>query len=77
MMTVEATIMLTLFFCFYMAFMSLINMVKVQSLLQYSVDQTAKEISAYSYVLTKSGVTAQVKRRVQQQRSLKVIRMEF
>ncbi len=62
MMTVEATIMLTLFFCFYMAFMSLINMVKVQSLLQYSVDQTAKEISAYSYVLTKSGVTAQVKK---------------
>ncbi len=54
--TLEATIFLTMFIFFYLLLISLIQMSKAQVILQYAADQAAREISAYSYVLTKSGI---------------------
>lgn len=54
--TLEATIFLTMFIFFYLLLISLIQMSKAQVILQYAADQTAREISAYSYVLTKAGI---------------------
>lgn len=56
--TMEAAIFLTLFILFYVAMMDLIQIAKAQVILQYSINEVAKEISAYSYVLTKAGITA-------------------
>lgn len=55
-LTVEATIFLTLFIVFFISLMNLVNVVRTQTLLQYAVTQTAKELSQYSYLLTKTGV---------------------
>lgn len=55
--TMEAAIFLTLFILFYMAMMDLIQIAKAQVLLQYSINEVAKEVSVYSYVLTKTGIT--------------------
>ncbi len=54
--TMEAAIFLTLFILFYVALMDLIQIAKAQVILQHSINQTAKEVSAYSYVLTKAGI---------------------
>lgn len=55
--TLEAAVFLTLFILFYVAMMDLIQIAKAQVILQYSINEAAKEISAYSYVLTKAGIT--------------------
>lgn len=54
--TLEATVFLTLFILFYMVLMSLIQMAKAQIILQYSINEVAKEVSVYSYPLTKTGI---------------------
>ena len=54
--TLEATIFLTLFILFYMVLMSLVQIAKTQIILQYSINEVAKEVSAYSYLLTKTGI---------------------
>lgn len=54
--TIEAVIFLTLFILFYMALMDLVQIAKAQIVLQYSINEVAKEISSYSYVLTKTGI---------------------
>lgn len=55
--TLEAIIFLSLFISFYMMFISLVQVAKTQIVLQYTINEVAKEISAYSYVLTKAGIT--------------------
>lgn len=54
--TVEAIVFLTLFISFYMMLMSLIQIAKAQIILQYSINEVAKEVSVYSYLLTKTGI---------------------
>lgn len=54
--TLEAALFLTLFMLFYIALMDLIQIAKAQVILQHSINQVAKEVSAYSYVLTKAGI---------------------
>lgn len=53
--TAEATVFLTIFIMFYLFFIYLVQMSRAQMILQYSLNEAAKEISAYSYVLTKTG----------------------
>ena len=55
--TLEAAIFLTLFILFYVAMMDLIQIAKAQVVLQYSINEAAKNVSVYSYVLTKAGLT--------------------
>lgn len=57
--TLEATIFLTMFILFYVVMMDLIQIVRAQAVLQSAVNGAAKEISVYSYVLTKGGITDQ------------------
>lgn len=57
-LTVETALFLTLFIVFFVSMMNLVNVIRAQSVLQYAVDQTAKEISQYSYIFTKTGVVA-------------------
>lgn len=54
--TLEAALFLTLFMLFYIGLMDLIQIAKAQVILQHSINQVAKEVSAYSYVLTKAGI---------------------
>lgn len=54
--TLEASIFLVLFIVFYMAMMGLIRIARAQVILQYAANETAREISQYSYVLTKTGI---------------------
>lgn len=54
--TLEAIIFLTLFILFYMIFMNLVQIAKAQVILQYTINEVAKEVSAYSYLLTKTGI---------------------
>lgn len=54
--TVEAALFIPLFFFTFMCIFSLISCVRAQVLIQYSVDQAAKEVAEYSYILEKTGV---------------------
>lgn len=54
--TLEATIFLTLFILFYMVLMDLVQIARAQIILQYSVNEVAKEVSTYGYLLTKTGI---------------------
>lgn len=54
--TLEASIFLVIFSVFYLAMMDLIQIARAQVILQYAANETAREISQYSYVLTKAGI---------------------
>ena len=54
--TLEASVFLSLFIMFYVALMSLVQIAKAQVVLQYSINEVAKEVSACSYILTKTGI---------------------
>ncbi|MCM1161038.1 MAG: pilus assembly protein [Roseburia sp.] len=58
--TIEATLVLTIFIMAYMCMMSLVQMVRAQTILQYVVDQAALDISRNTYLLTKTGITGQL-----------------
>lgn len=55
--TLEAAVFLSMFILFSVVMMDLIQIARAQMILQYAINSAAKEISIYSYVLTKSGVT--------------------
>lgn len=57
--TLEAAIFLTLFILFYVVMIDIIQIARAQAVLQYAANSAAKEISVYSYVLTKGGITDQ------------------
>ena len=54
--TVEAALFIPMFLFAFMCIFSLISCVRAQVLIQYSVDQAAKEVAEYSYILEKTGV---------------------
>lgn len=54
--TVEAAVFLVIFILFYLAMMDLIQIARAQVVLQYAANETARQISQYSYVLTKTGI---------------------
>ncbi len=59
-LTVEALLFLIPFMC---AFLTLVNMarfVQTEMLIHHAITQTAKEISTYSYVLTKSTIASEI-----------------
>ena len=58
--TVEAALILTMFIMAYMCMMSLVQIVRAQTIMQYVVDQAALDISRSTYLLTKAGVTDQI-----------------
>lgn len=54
--TLEATIFLTMFLLAYLAFMDLVQVGRTQMILQYTLDETVKELAQSTYILTKAGV---------------------
>lgn len=58
--TLEASLVLTIFIMGFMCMMSLVQIVRAQTILQYSVDQAALSISRNSYILTKTGVVDEI-----------------
>lgn len=55
----EAAIFLSMFLMAYLAFMDLVQVGKAQMILQYTLNETAKELSQSSYLLTKTGIVGQ------------------
>lgn len=55
-LTLEATIFLTLFLLFFLSLMDIVQIGRTQMILQYTVNQTAKEIAQSTYILTKTGI---------------------
>lgn len=54
--TLEASIFLVIFIVFYLIMMDFVQIARAQVILQYAANETAREISQYSYVLTKTGI---------------------
>lgn len=54
--TLEASIFLVIFIVFYLIMMDFIQIARAQVILQYAANEAAREISQYSYVLTKTGI---------------------
>lgn len=54
--TLEASIFLVIFILFYLFMMDMIQIARAQVILQYAANEAAREISQYSYVLTKTGI---------------------
>ncbi len=54
--TLEASIFLVIFIVFYLIMMDFIQIARAQVVLQYAANEAAREISQYSYVLTKTGI---------------------
>lgn len=57
--TLEAAIFLSLFMMGYLAFLSLVQVGRAQMIMQYTLNETAKELSQSSYILTKTGIVGQ------------------
>ncbi len=51
---------------FFLVLLNLSKMVQAQVFLQYAANETAKEISQYSYVLTKAGIVSQSNKTAQE-----------
>lgn len=60
-LTVEAAIVLVIFIFGYVSIVSITNFVRAQMIIQYSLNQTAKEISAYCYLPAKLGLLKDAK----------------
>lgn len=58
--TLEASLILTMFIMGFMCMMSLVQIVRAQTILQYAVDQAALDLSRNSYLLTKSGIASEI-----------------
>lgn len=58
--TLEASLILTMFIMGFMCMMSLVQIVRTQTILQYAVDQAALDLSRNSYILTKSGIASEI-----------------
>lgn len=58
--TLEASIVLVMFMMGFMCMISLVKIVHAQTILQYVVDEAALSISRNSYILTKTGVAAEI-----------------
>lgn len=54
--TVEATLFLPLFFLAFISIYNLVSFTRAQLIVQYAVDQAAKEVAQYSYILEKTGI---------------------
>lgn len=54
--TLEASIFLSMFLMFYVALMDLVQIGRAQMIMQYTLNETAKEISQCTYILTKAGI---------------------
>lgn len=52
----EASIFLSMFLMFYVALMDLVQIGRAQMIMQYTLNETAKEISQCTYILTKAGI---------------------
>ena len=57
--TLEAAIFLSMFLIAYLAFMDLVQVARAQMILQYTLDETTKELAQNSYILTKTGIVGQ------------------
>lgn len=57
--TLEAAIFLSMFLMAYIVFMDLVQIGRAQMIMQYTLDETAKELSQSSYILTKTGIVGQ------------------
>lgn len=55
MISVEFTIIMVMFMVFIMLMMQIIDVIRTQVIIQSAITETAKEISSYSYVLSKAG----------------------
>jgi len=55
-LTVEAAIVIVLFIFGYLSIISITSLIRAQMIIQYSLTQTAKEISAYCYIVSKTGL---------------------
>lgn len=55
-LTVEAALVLTIFLIGYAMIISAANMIRAQMIIQHGISQAAKEISAYCYLLSKTGI---------------------
>lgn len=55
-LTIEALLVLGIFLFGYAAIISITNFIRVQMIIQYSLGQAAKEISAYCYLVSKTGL---------------------
>lgn len=54
--TVEATLFLPIFFFAFLSIYNLVYFARAQLIVQYAVDQAAKEVAQYSYILEKTGI---------------------
>lgn len=59
-LTVEAILFLIPFMCAFLTLINAARFVQSEMLLHHAVTQTAKQISAYSYVLTKTDITSKM-----------------
>ncbi len=56
--TIEASLALPIFICGYLLIISLISIIRIESTVQYAVNQSAKEISQYCYVADRLASTS-------------------
>lgn len=55
-LTVEAAIILVMFIFGYASIVSVTSFIRAQMIIQYSINQAAKEISSYCYIVSKTGL---------------------
>ena len=55
-LSVEAAIVLVIFIFGYASIVSITSFIRAQMIIQYSISQAAKEISAYCYLVSKTGL---------------------
>ncbi len=55
-LTIEAAIVLTIFIVGYVAIVTASDFIRAQMIIQYSISQAAREISAYCYLVSKTGI---------------------
>ena len=59
-LTVEAVLFLIPFMCAFLTLVNVARFVQAEMLVHHAITQTAKELSAYSYILTKTGISGKM-----------------
>lgn len=61
-LTVEAVLFLIPFMCAFLTLINTARFVQTEMLIHHAITQTAKQISTYSYVMTKAGLSEKIKK---------------
>ena len=71
LLSVDTIVFLSMFLMFFIFLINIMRLIIIQSVLQFALNQTAKEISQYSYIIAKAGLEDNITKNAENSATMK------